>query len=489
MLKLKTTLSIIFLMSLGVFAQQVTPAILQISVVDKNSNPVSNYDVLLRPNDKVDSSEILVKTNVNGYWSDTVLLTEINPGSFNWRYSFYTMDSTSSGIKPKWTTQYKVVRPAYTVMDTVKLEIENPVRGASNCGFYKVELDSVPNDSMYARFSADLNKIQTGITWVFGDGDTSYRPYTTHRYDTAGTYYVCHYTDSCGPVCDFVTVPFKVPTCVIEPRVLKYTANLSGAAVNIQNTYPSHLLDSAEWTFSGGIPASNTRGSYNYFFPSGDYEYCLKVNQCPLFCDSIHVNTDCQAMFEVLSASTASNILVNNTSSPKASDSLLVKYMWYFGDGDSASAPFPRHTYSTAGTYNLCLRVEVLSNVTFPSKMCVTEYCQSITGGFPGTGVGFSLNVKDPTVGVAEHNLTSLFTLFPNPVQNILTISCDDQQEEIRKVQVFDLSGNKLFELYNESGLHKEEAKLDLTHLKNGVYIITIHSGNGVSSTHKLVKN
>lgn len=201
--------------------QTVTPGILKVSITDQNNNPVPNYDVLIRPNASNLTDEIIVSTNNNGYWSDTVGLYEDASDPGYWFFSIFVLDSTSGGIGRIAISHGGPIQSAYWVSDTFKFQLTNAIKAEDNCGSYQVRVDSAINDPMFIYFRNDLNRLKLGTTWVYGDGDTGHAPQSGHRYKVPGKYYFCHYTDSCGPVCDSVMVPLSGKGIgIIEPNLV-----------------------------------------------------------------------------------------------------------------------------------------------------------------------------------------------------------------------------------------------------------------------------
>lgn len=78
-------------------------------------------------------------------------------------------------------------------------------------------------------------------------------------------------------------------------------------------------------------------------------------------------------------------------------------------------------------------------------------------------------------VGINE-NRTSMTSIFPNPVSDVLNIQTD---EMINSVCVFSLSGQLLFK--------SNDRQVNVEDLVNGIYLITITTENGVAA-HRFVK-
>lgn len=451
-----------------------TPAIINVLVTDTSGAPVSNYQVLIRPNGSYQYGEYVFSTNSNGFIKDTVLIhpSVLNPQ--HWDMWYYALDSSYAGVGEYVVSTGGPIQPPYTSLDTVHLKVQKALRGTDNCSGYSVHTVPKINDPLFVYFKNDLNRLKTGITWDFGDGDTGHAPHTWHRYDTAGTYYFCHYTDSCGPVCDSVRVPTNAPTCVLTPSYHLSNAGHQGAHVSF-NAHYQGPIDSVEWTLSTGHSASIATPAF--ILPNGRHQYCLSINDCPVFCDSISINLSCASSFAVdTAASTASNLVIFNTIHVPAGHT--AHFMWYFGDGDSSAVPYPTHTYPTHGAYRVCLRVNEVD--AMGHIVCTSTYCDTIgldaQGNVYKSAAGFTLNVLDPSVGQSENLPTSsLLILYPNPTQGRLILKGTDLNE-IRQVEIYNLSGKMVFALKDE-GSH--QLALNVQELPGGLYFMQVETAKG----------
>lgn len=70
---------------------------------------------------------------------------------------------------------------------------------------------------------------------------------------------------------------------------------------------------------------------------------------------------------------------------------------------------------------------------------------------------------------------TSKFSYYPNPVNHFLNLSYD---KEISSVEIFNILGQKLF--FNK--LDAKEAKIDMSDLPRGIYLVNIKSGNQIKT-------
>lgn len=468
------------LVSCGLFAQQTTPAIFQVYVYDTQNNPVPNYQVLIRPGRSQQLGEYIFYTDQNGYVSDTLDFYESssNPGFLS--ISYTVLDSIASGVFLNTSFASKYVTSANMLMDTIKFKLQKPVLGVDNCGTYSAQADSVVNDPMQIRFRNNLNRLSTGAMWVYGDGDTGRSVVQSfHRYTTPGTYYYCFSTDSCAPVCDSVTVPTQVPVCIVKPSYHFYNFSLNGADVVIDNNYPSYVLDSVKWTFPNGPFPSSTNWTYTQYMPTGTYYYCVEVNDCPIVCDSIIVNQNCSADFNIKPVN--GNFVVEELSTPIPNDSLSLEYHWDFGDGTSSADPHPSHIYINPGNYDLCLQIKLYENLQFFRRLiCMSEHCETITTTNPLSNV----NIEDGDLSFSDAERIQHLRIFPNPAEDWLQIT-NTEKKAVEAVIIYDLGGHEVMTFQNQT--EQSHVQVSVAALPRGVYLIKIKTESGIQAS-KFVK-
>lgn len=132
----------------------------------------------------------------------------------------------------------------------------------------------------------------------------------------------------------------------------------------------------------------------------------------------------------------------------------ITEWFWDFGDGYTSTEQNPVYTYTETGTYSVCLTV---TNEGGSSTICedVSVVINSISD-FQDLG----------------------FSLFPNPVNDILNISSNKQDFN---VELMDISGQLLIEA-------KNQATIDLSDFESGIYIVNIITEQGIQSNRILVQ-
>ncbi len=125
-------------------------------------------------------------------------------------------------------------------------------------------------------------------------------------------------------------------------------------------------------------------------------------------------------------------------------------WRWYFGDGAQAIGINPLHTYSSPGTYTVCLAVQSFEG-------CEDSICQDVT-----------LEL----LGVASNNSDLPIRVFPNPVDERLTILLDFEHQDLRG-ELVDALGRevRVFEIESDS----KRYELDMGELPAGSYFLILN--------------
>lgn len=127
-------------------------------------------------------------------------------------------------------------------------------------------------------------------------------------------------------------------------------------------------------------------------------------------------------------------------------------WYWDFGDGDTSLAQNPVHTYSSSGTYYICLTV---------GDSCVTDsYCDSVTILAVGIDDNFSSE--------------SEVTIYPNPNNGSFTISIENSKNTV--IEIYTISG----QLILQKSIIQNSTKINLTKHLKGMYFVKIENDNKV---------
>lgn len=180
-----------------------------------------------------------------------------------------------------------------------------------------------------------------------------------------------------------VTADFEI--CVdstaqdCQANFLYYTDSInSGTVYFYDQSTPTGQITSWQWNFGDGT-TSNLQNPVHYYNAIGTYNVCLTITAwggacTSVYCDNIIVSggsVNCDADFSAFVDSTQNyTVYFTDLSTPFG---LIDSWYWDFGDGNTSTQQYPIHTYSNAGTYNVCL------TITADSGSCTSTECASIT--------------------------------------------------------------------------------------------------------------
>lgn len=269
-----------------------------------------------------------------------------------------------SGTYNVCVTNYNLLDTC-TICQTISIQNTPP----PTCAIYSV-MDS--SNTMNYYFGALNANPSNNFTWTFGDGNTGTGLYTSHLYSAPGTYTVCEIeTDSNGvAICQ---------TCsqiqVTSGFNCGFTAVPSGSPLNtfFFNSTFNAFLYSGTWQIDG-VPVANGNSFQYTFNAPGVYLVCLTLydnstqNVVCTYCTPITVsfNQTCQANFTTVPYGLDAYFIDYSATDPS-----ITTYMWSFGDGSPISTSrFPVHTYTTPGTYTVCLAIQ--------NSFCSDSLCQTI---------------------------------------------------------------------------------------------------------------
>jgi PKD repeat protein len=199
--------------------------------------------------------------------------------------------------------------------------------------------------------------------WSFGDGASSYSSNPTHKYASAGTYYVCltlfDSANNCSDtLCDSVHVTSNSGggKCYasFQDSVIGDTVFLYGGT-NSTGSY-TYL-----WTFGDGTSstAKNPKHKYKAF---GQHLVCLivsdKANNCSdTLCKYVSVTAPaCKASYTYTIDTLKKRIYVYGSST---NTQATVTYTWDFGDNSQpVHTKNAIHDYTAIGSYIVCFTIE-----------------------------------------------------------------------------------------------------------------------------------
>lgn len=293
-----------------------------------------------------------------------------------------------------------------------------------------------------------------------------------HTYLMAGTYTYCIYiVDSLSgcndSFCADITISNTVSICDAS-----FSANdtlSSYTEIQFLSTGTNTVTVDHLWDFGNGV-TSTLADPVVDFGVIGSFWVCHTVtdvnSQCSdTYCDSVVIsnsnsgNLPCNSSFYWYedSSSTQTVIMYN------ASTGSQLAYFWDFGDGSTSTDPYPSYTYSSLGSFLVCLTVS--SNPMLNS--CTSTYCDSVFVTFKGGG--FTINVYDASVAsLSEDQMEEQFRVYPNPATDFLTVQLPENTMNLPFL-VVSLNGKILL-----NGQMNATGVISTAELSQGLYLLKV---------------
>ena len=271
------------------------------------------------------------------------------------------------------------------------------------------------------------------------------------------------FKDTTGLWSSVLSEPFIKNPLPIATFSASSTSICLGDSISFSNQ--SFEADSFIWNFGDGI-ASGDFEPVHYYTQPGNYTVTLTAIDTASGIDStlilnsyISVFGDAAAQFTYISS--IGEVSFNNTSSNGTN------YHWDFGDGSAFSnLENPVHTYTNNGSYTVML----------------------ITSNICGADTIYQ-NILIEGLGIENIPLVGNVSIFPNPLQDECLIKLTVYQTSHLIIKVYDLIGNEVASLLNETLAPKNhEIYWKGDQLSAGIYLLRIENGTDQQS-YKLIKN
>lgn len=154
---------------------------------------------------------------------------------------------------------------------------------------------------------------------------------------------------------------------------------------------------------------------------------------------------------------TISNREVSFSDSSEAS----IEWFWDFGDGNSSNQQNPTYTYSSSGSFEICLTV---------SNTCgMSTFCDSLHIG------STSLDIEDSDFEVS---------ISPNPFTQNINLDISSHKHESYQMSMLNFAGEEV--LFEKTQAKKHALNLDF--LPSGIYFLHIKNDSGSFTTRKIIK-
>jgi len=298
----------------------------------------------------------------------------------------------------------------------------------------------------------------TSWYWNFGDGGTSTSMNPTYTYAANGTYVVCLTIGTqlgCqSNFCDSIDINCIGGSGGSCQAAFYQDSGWNCPTINLYNASTSTSgIMSYYYNFGDGSSSTSANPTHTYT-ANGLYTVCLTIisqDSCTdTYCEAVQIGclgsqSGCQAYFYQDSTACPTVSLIDGSIGSGA----ISSYYYDFGDGSSSTSMDPIHTYTSNGTYTICLTIVADSN-------CTDTYCQTIQ-------IGCIAGLEE---AVLENSFVS-----PNPAQNLLTLNLG-QPLDIR-FRIYGMNGS-VYASGERSASNVHRFEVD--NLAQGIYLLEIET-------------
>lgn len=413
--------------------------------------------------------------NFDGAALPTVIRTDRDGDSKNWGFYNATTSSNTIGFSGKWMGSRSYETKALTPDNLVTFS--NPIaipNGNAKLRFNIAALDATDFAEHYAVYitsTSDANTIITN-TPVLEETLTKGRTLLTKEIDLSTflgqnvylsfRHFNC--TDQFFVMVDNIKVIANLPVDGNSVQTEVNTATKYQS--NVNQTGIAYAADAT----TGKMMADLTNNSnFNYG------------------CTSVNVNRD-----QATAGAAAVNYGANTTNAAKVMAKTFIitpttnnatgneKVTFYFTEAEIAA-----WETATGNTRNNLVIIK--DGVNTPTTTTLANFgtnitlTGNITNGFNGTYYFGST----ATLSNKQEEFES-FTIYPNPSEDNFTVQLTSQESKI-DIKVNDISGREIFNKnFENDGIFNQT--LNLGHLQNGIYVISVTDGNK-KSVRRIIKN
>ncbi|NVK64422.1 MAG: PKD domain-containing protein [Flavobacteriales bacterium] len=411
----------------------------------------------------------------NGVISDTI---EFPANGSSYPYTYVTYDSIS-GCTDSISGVITVVEyPCTTQAGLIVTE-------GTNVGEFTIT-DNSANAATGTFYSTN-----SGGTVTLSPGGTSAIDYASNGWH----YYTYIVEDSTGGCQDTITGSLYVSgvNCGAFAGLIMTPTGTPGEYVLTDNS----TAGSTSYFNPGNGPGvqvlPSTSVTYNYT-TNGTFNYTYYVNDSTTLCtDSVQGTVvvsgvippaNCSASFSLMqdSLNMSQYYCWNNAVNSTGGTSGL-SYLWDFGDGATSTQAYPTHTYSTLGTFTLCL------TITEAINGCTSTFCDTIVVTVKASGTTINVLPSGASIGIDEGVLVSNLSLFPNPSDGIFKLQLESKVHTTMEVQIVSSTGQVVYTSIETIDEGSNEFKMDQSHISEGLYLVKLKDvRSGVFETIRFVK-
>ena len=245
----------------------------------------------------------------------------------------------------------------------------------------------------------------------------------------------------------------------------------AATTVNVSNAPAPTINATATQACEGDIVTITASTSDSYLWSTGATTQSIDVTATATnvnvvttnanACNGVGASAPITVTFNATPTAAGTMTLAGNVATFTNTSTGATSYSWDFGDFTNSSATAPAHAYAVNGTYTVVLTA-INGNCTDTTTFLV-----------------------DVTVGLNEVTTSSNLTIFPNPANETVNVSFEQNTNDLIQIELIDATGRVIAQ---ESSLEigTNNVSFEVTNLSSGFYTVRLTNANG-SENQKLM--
>jgi hypothetical protein len=248
-------------------------------------------------------------------------------------------------------------------------------------------------------------------------------------------------------------------------------ATSAATTVNVSNAPAPTINATATQACEGDVVTITASTSDSYLWSTGATTQSIDVTATATnvnvvttnanACNGVGASAPITVTFNATPTAAGTMTLVGNVATFTNTSTGATSYSWDFGDFTNSSATAPAHAYAVNGAYTVVLT--------------------AINGNCTDT----TIFLVDVTVGINEVATSSNLTIFPNPANETVNVSFEQNTNDLIQIELIDATGRVIAQ---ESSLEigTNNVSFEVTNLSSGFYTVRLTNANG-SENQKLM--
>ncbi len=250
-------------------------------------------------------------------------------------------------------------------------------------------------------------------------------------------------------------------------------ATSAATTVNVSNAPAPTINATATQACAGDVVTITASTSDSYLWSTGATTQSIDVTATATnvnvvttnanACNGVGASAPITVTFNATPTAAGTMTLAGNVATFTNTSTGATSYSWDFGDFTNSSATAPAHAYAVNGTYTVVLT--------------------AINGNCTDT----TIFLVDVTVGLNELASSSNLTIFPNPANETVNVSFDQNTNDPIQIELIDATGRVIAQ--NQSiEMGTNHLTFNVTNLSSGFYTVRLTHSNGTENQKLMIQ-